>query len=58
MKKIILIFFIIPLTIFGQKYQEPDFINLLDDEYNESEVLNIPEFSVIGWSKGVFLHIE
>tara|TARA_Y100001954_G_scaffold202796_1_gene222986 strand:- start:8660 stop:8806 length:147 start_codon:yes stop_codon:yes gene_type:complete len=32
LKKIILIFFIIPLTIFGQKYQEPDFINLLDDE--------------------------
>ena len=52
MKKIILILFIIPLTIFGQKYQEPDFINLLNDEYNESEVLNIPEFSVIGWSKG------
>ena len=36
MKKIILFLFIIPLTIFGQKYQEPDLVNLINAEYNES----------------------
>jgi len=51
MKKIILFIFIIPLTIFGQKYQEPDLVNLINAEYNESRGSNFPQFGLIGWSK-------
>ena len=51
MKKIILILFIIPLTIFGQKYHEPEFVNLINAEYNESMGSNFPAFGLIGWSK-------
>ena len=59
MKKIILFLFIIPLTIFGQKYQEPDLVNLINAEYNETSGSNFPEFGLIGWSKdGLFAYRE
>ena len=59
MKKIILFLFIIPLTIFGQKYQEPDLVNLINAEYNESMGSNFPDFGLIGWSKdGLFAYRE
>ena len=58
MKKIILFLFIIPLTIFGQKYQEPDLVNLIDAEYSGMGS-NFPEFGLIGWSKdGLFAYRE
>jgi len=58
MKKIILFLFIIPLTILGQKYQQPDLVNLIDAEYSEMGS-NFPEFGLIGWSKdGLFAYRE